>query len=340
MTVPAQGDAALEPTLPIVDAHHHVRDRPGDSSLFAHLRDDLARGHNVRATVVIECGDMYRAFGPVAMRPVGETEFLAGVAAMFASGRYGPRLACAGIVGHADLRAGAAAAPVLDALAVASGGRLRGIRNPVAWHADPELRKTRGGPEGVLRDAGFQEGVALLGARGLALDAWVYHPQLPDLAALAWRCPQTTVVLNHLGGPLGRGPYAGRVAEAFAEWRMFLREVARAPNVMCKIGGLGLPIMGLDLPPQATCEQIAERWRPYVETAVDCFGASRCMFESNYPSDRDGVSYVNVWNACKVLTARWSPSDRNALFAGTAVATYRLEGAFADADEALPSVRN
>lgn len=334
----ATGDThAFEPELPIVDAHHHVRDRPGDSYLFADLRADLARGHKVLATVAIECGDMYRAFGPVAMRPVGETEFLAGVAAMFASGRYGPRLACAAIVGHADLRLGAGAAPVLDALAGASGGRLRGIRNPVAWHPDAELRKTRGGADGVLREARFQEGVALLGPRGLALDAWVYHPQLPEVAALARRCPQTTIVLDHLGGPLGRGPYAGRVREAFAEWRALLREVAREPNVVCKIGGLGLPIMGLDLPADATPADVASRWRPYVETAVECFGTNRCMFESNYPSDRDEVSYVDVWNAFKLLTAHASPAERHALFAGTAIAVYGLESAFAAAGEPLPS---
>jgi L-fuconolactonase len=327
----------LEPSLPIVDSHHHVRDRPGDSYLFPDLRDDLTRGHNVRATVVIECGDMYRSFGPAPMRPVGETEFLAGVAAMFASGRYGPPLACAAIVGHADLGLGLDAEPILDALVLASGGRLRGIRNPVAWHPDPELRKTRGGPEGVLRDVHFQEGVALLGDRGLALDAWVYHPQLPDVADLARRCPKTTIVINHVGGPLGRGPYAGRVADAYAEWRTCLREIAREPNVVCKIGGLGLPIMGLDLPPHASPIDIAARWRPYVETAIDCFGVRRCMFESNYPSDRHSVSYDNIWNAFKVLTAGGSPADRYQLFAGTAIATYRLESAFAEAGEALPS---
>jgi len=330
--------AVLEAELPIVDAHHHVRDRPGDSYLFPDLRHDLAGGHNILATVAIECGDMYRAFGPAAYRPVGETEFLAGIAAMFASGRYGPRLGCAAIVGHADLRAGRELAPVLDALLSASGGRLRGIRNPVAWHPHPELRKTRGGPEGILGDSLFQQGVALLGARGLVLDAWVYHTQLADLALLARRCPGTTIVLNHLGGPLGRGPYAGRLDETFVEWRGLLRTLAREPNVVCKIGGLGLPIMGLELAPRAMPDVVASRWRPYVETAIECFGPQRCMLESNYPSDREGASYITVWNAFKLITADGSPAERLALFAGTAIAVYRLRDAFVAADVPLPSL--
>lgn len=334
----SQDAIILEPELPIVDAHHHVRDRPGDSYLFSDLRADLAAGHNVRATVAIECGDMYRAFGPEAMRAVGETEFLAGVAAMFASGRYGPKLACAGIVGHVDLRLGPEVDTVLDALTAASGGRLRGIRNPVAWHPDAELRKTRHGPEGVLRDPRFRDGVARLGKRGLSLDAWIYHPQLAELAALAHSCADTAFVLNHVGGPLGTGPYAGRRSEVFAEWRQGLRTLAHAPNAFCKIGGLGLPIMGLGVPADATPAEYAPVWKPYVETAVELFGADRCMLESNFPSDRGGVSYRSAWNVFKHLTAGYSPSERAALFSGTAIRVYRLAGAFETAGEAMPSM--
>jgi len=327
----------LEPALPIVDSHHHVRDRPGDSYLFPDLRADLAAGHAVRATVAVECGDMYRAFGPEEMRPIGETEFLAGVAAMFASGRYGPRLACAGIVGHVDLRLGDRVEPILDALTAASGGRLRGIRNPVAWHPDPALRKTRGGPEGILRDADFRAGVARLGGRGLSLDAWVYHTQLAEVAELARACPGTTIVLNHVGGPLGAGPYAGRKHEAFAEWRSALRTLAVEPNVVCKVGGLGLPIMGIAVSAGATHDDYAQAWKPYVDAAIEAFGVERCMLESNFPSDRDGVDYVTVWNAFKRLTAGYSPRERTALFSATAIRVYRLERAFADAGEPLPS---
>lgn len=327
----------VDPDLPIVDAHHHVRDRPGDSYLFADLRADLARGHAIRATVAVECGDMYRAFGPQAMRSVGEVEFLAGVAAMFASGRYGPKLACAAIVGYADLRLGEGAGEILDALAAASGGRLRGIRNPVAWHADAELRKTRHGPEGILRDARFREGVALIGRRGLSLDAWIYHTQLAEFADLADACAQTIFVLNHLGGPLGAGPYAGRRAEVFGEWRSALHDLARRPNVVCKVGGLGLPIMGLHVPAGSGADAYAATWKPYIETAVEAFGVDRCMFQSNFPSDRDGADYASIWNAFKRVTATWSPRERTALFSGTAIRVYRLAKAFAAAGESLPA---
>ncbi|MEO8136468.1 MAG: amidohydrolase family protein [Betaproteobacteria bacterium] len=330
-------EPALEPALPIIDAHHHRRDRAGDSYLFSDLRADLNAGHNVRATIAIECGDMYRAYGPPPLRPVGETEFLAGIAAMFGSGRYGPLLACAGIVGFADLLLGAQAEGVLDALESAGGGRLRGIRNPVAWDPAPDLRKTRCGPEGVLRDPHFREGVALLGPRDLSLDAWLYHPQLPELSALAGAFPHTTFVLNHLGGPLGAGPYAGRRHEVFAHWEALLRETARHPNIMCKLGGLGLPIFGFHFDDSTSSVGYADAWRPYIETAIELFGVDRCMFVSNFPSDRDSVGYIALWNAFKRITAAYSPADRAALFSGTAMRVYRLEDTLASVSDPLAS---
>jgi L-fuconolactonase len=330
-------EEAIEPSLPIIDAHHHVRDRPNDSYLFDDLRNDLNAGHNIRATVAIECGDMYRAFGPPDYRPVGEAEFLAGVAAMFASGRYGPLMACAAIVGFVDLRLGSKAAPVLDALSAASGGRLRGIRNPVAWHPSEELRRTRCGPEGLLSDPQFERGVMLLGERGLSLDAWIYHPQLPDFADLARRCPHTTLVLNHVGGPLGTGPYAGRRDAVFAEWKRMLAGVAQYPNVVCKLGGLGLPIFGFDLGSAPTSIDCATAWKPYIESAIELFGVDRCMFESNFPSDRVGIGYVEMWNAFKHMSAALSSTQRHALFSGTAMRVYRLEQALRTAADPLVS---
>ncbi len=336
VTRATQDEDALEPALPIVDAHHHLRDRPGDSYLFDDLRRDLCAGHDVRASVAIECGDMYRSFGAEAFRPVGEAEFLTGVAAMFASGRYGARLACAAIVAFADLRLDNVW-EVLDALTSACGGRLRGIRNPVAWDPAPALTQTRSGPEGILHDARFARGVSLLGTRGLSLDAWVYHPQLSDLATLARRCPQTTIVLNHLGGPLGTGPYAGRRDEVFAQWRDDLSSLAQCLNVVCKLGGLGMPILGFPLRPEDPSIAYADAWKPYIETAIAAFGIDRCMFESNTPSDRGG-GYVKTWNAFKRITSGYSAAERRALFSGTAMRVYRLEQSFAEAGEPLASV--
>jgi L-fuconolactonase len=324
----------LEPGLPIVDAHHHVRDRANDSYLFPELKADLNAGHRILATVAVECGDMYRASGPPALRPVGETEFLAGVAAMFDSGRYGPQLACGAIVGYADLGQGEECAPVLDALQRASGGRLRGIRNPVAWDASPELRKTRHGPEGLLKDPQFQRAVRRLGSRGLSLDAWVYHPQLRDFAALADACPGTTLVLNHLGGPVGAGPYAGKRQQVFAEWRLLMEGAARRPNILCKLGGLGLPIFGFSIDRNAPSAEFAAAWRPYIETAIELFGVERCMFISNFPSDRESIDYPRLWNVFKRITEAYSAAERTALFSATAARVYGLADAMAAAGAA------
>ncbi|CAA9543489.1 MAG: Purine/pyrimidine phosphoribosyl transferase, partial [uncultured Thermomicrobiales bacterium] len=96
----------IEPALPIVDPHHHLWDRPGWRYLLDELLADLNSGHTIVATVFLQCRAMHRADGPEALRPVGETEFVNGVAAMSASGGYGLTRVCAGIVGPADLRLG------------------------------------------------------------------------------------------------------------------------------------------------------------------------------------------------------------------------------------------
>jgi predicted TIM-barrel fold metal-dependent hydrolase len=320
-------EAIIDPELPIIDPHHHVRDRPDDRYLFEDLRADLATGHNIVATVAIECEDMYRAYGPPEMRSVGETEFLVGIAAMFGSGRYGPTKVCAGIVGYTDLRLGRDAQPVLDAQNAASGGRLRGIRNIAAWHANEKLRTKRVAQEGLLHDGGFRQGVDLLAASNLVLDLWLYHSQLADLVAMASACPRTTIVLNHLGGPLGSGPYAGKRDEVFADWRSNLRDVAGCHNVICKIGGLGQRIVGLGLdgpPDRATSAELALAWQPYVETAIQYFGVDRCMFESNFPTDQVSCTYPVLWNTFKRITTGYSAPEKSALFSGTAARVYRL----------------
>jgi predicted TIM-barrel fold metal-dependent hydrolase len=255
---------------------------------------------------------------------------MVGIAAMFASGRYGPPMACAGVVGYLDLRAGADAQRGIDALATASGGRLRGIRNIAAWHAAEELQSKRTVARDLLADSGFQKGVDVLGANDLVLDVWVYHTQLADIAALAKVCPGTIIVLNHLGGPLASGPYATRREAGFAEWRSGLREVARCANVICKVGGLGQRIIGLDVgktPECVTSADLAGLWQPYVSTGIECFGVDRCMFESNFPTDAVSCTYPVLWNAFKRMTVGYSVDERRALFGGTASRVYRLQGA-------------
>ncbi len=319
----------LDPALPIVDPHHHLWDRKGNPYFFFDLMRDIDAGHNIRATVAVEAGAMYRCDGPAEMRPVGETEFVNGAAAMGASGAYGDCRVCAGIVGHADLLLGKKAVPVLEALIRAGGGRFRGVRYINAWHPDPAARASLANPPPhVLSNAAFREGFAQLAPLSLSFDAWMYHTQLPELAELARAFPDTIIVLNHVGGALGIGPYAGKRDAVFAEWRASLGELARCPNVYIKVGGLGMRLFGFDFASRArppSSEDLTPSWRPYVETCIKTFGAERCMFESNFPVDKGTCSYAVLWNTFKRITATASSTEKKWLFSGTACKVYRLE---------------
>ncbi|WP_245335018.1 amidohydrolase family protein [Bradyrhizobium mercantei] len=322
-------EAALEPELPIIDAHHHLWDRQGWRYLFdEYLADIAGSGHNVMASVFMQCQAMYRDVGPAAMRVVGETEFVNGVAATSASGNYGPRQLCAGIVGHADLRLGDDVTPVLEAHIAAAPGRFSGIRHITVRDADRSLMNPlSAGPPGLLGDSAFRAGFARLAPLGLVFDAWLFHPQISELTELARAFPQTTIVLDHLGGIVGIGAYRDRRAEIFAEWSRAMRELAGCENVYVKLGGLGMRINGfgfetLDAPPAS--EVLAAAWRPYIELCIEVFGAQRCMFESNFPVDKGSYGYGSVWNAFKRLTRHVSESDRASLFSGTAARVYGL----------------
>ena len=318
----------LEPDLAIVDTHHHLWDQPGHRYLLPELLADTGSGHRVEATVFVDCMAFYRADGPAALRPVGETEFANGVAAMAASGMYGPTLACAGIVSHADLTLGAAVQEVLLAHIAAGHGRFRGIRHAGGWDASPLIRNSHTRPpEGLYADARFREGFAQLAPLGLSFEAWQFHPQLPEVLALARAFPQTAIVLNHLGGPLAVGPYLGQGEAQFARWRRDLQALAACPNVTVKLGGLGMqigPIGHWQLPDPPDSMQIAQAWRPWVDTCIEAFGARRCMFESNFPVDKISSGYAVLWNAFKRLAAGASAAEKAALFSGTARRIYRL----------------
>jgi L-fuconolactonase len=319
----------LEPALPIVDPHHHLWDRPDWRYMLPDLLADLATGHKIIATVFVQARAMHRADGPEEMRPVGETEFINGVAAMSASGIYGPARICAGIVGHADLRLGARVAAVLEAHIRAGGGRFRGIRHITAWDADASvMNPAYRPPQGLLGDRTFREGFAQLAPLGLSFDAWLYHPQIDELTALARDFPGTPIVLNHVGGPLGVAGYAGRRDEIFATWKTAIRALAQCANVSVKLGGLGMRIGGFDFhrqkePPSS--ETLAAAWRPYIETCIEAFGAKRCMFESNFPVDKGSYGYAAFWNACKLLARGASAAEKADLFSGTATRFYRLD---------------
>src|SRR3954467_12970839 len=319
----------LDPTRPIVDPHHHLWDRGGQRYLIEEFLAALASGHNVIATVYVEARSMYRAGGPEALRPVGEVEFANGAAAMSASGGYGPAAICAGIVGHVNLLLGEGARPVPGAGIAAGQGRFRGIRHSSAWDADAEV----GGmyalrPKGLLLDPTFRKGFACLAPLGLSFDAWLFHPQIGELTDLARAFPDTKIVLDHCGGPIGVGSYATRRDEIFSSWKASIQEIARCPNVVVKLGGLAMRLLGYDfherpLPPSS--EEAAAAWRPYIETCIEAFGPERSMFESNFPPDKGQCSYHVIFNAFKRIAAPYSEAEKTALFSKTAAQVYKLQ---------------
>ena len=323
-------EVALEPELPIIDPHHHFWHTEHRGKYFLpELLADTSGGHNIVSTVFLECQAMYRAHGPVEMQPVGEVEFVNGIAAMSASGQYGPCRVAEAIIGHADLTIGSRVRDVLEAEITAGNGRFRGIRYGVAWDPNDAVGKfaSRLVPPNLTADATFREGFAELAKLGLSFESWQYHPQLPGAVDLARAFPDTTIILNHVGGVLGVGPYAGKRQEILASWRHDISELAKSPNVNVKLGGLGMTSFGfgfenLDAPPSSV--ELAAAWRPYVEHCIEAFGPDRCMFESNFPPDKQSCGYTELWNAFKHLTSSVSATDKKALYSGTAARVYRI----------------
>jgi L-fuconolactonase len=353
MTVQVSSEPIIEPDLPIVDAHHHLwllreeslvemenRDsvyapalapamRRHARYLFDEFARDIGSGHNIRATVFVDAGAMYRAKGPDAMKSVGEVEFVNGVAAMSASGLFGESRICAGIVGGVNLGLGAKVEEVLLAHQRAGGERYRGIRSSqvVAYDEDWKILGPGVGIPHLLLDPTFRAGFRRLHPLGLSFDAWLLEPQLPELVDLARSFPDTSIILNHVGTPLAIGRYAGQRAVRFPLWRENIRTLATCANVTVKLGGMGLPFGGFDSfrrAPSATSVQLAEEWRPYIESCIEAFGADRCMFESNFPVDSTSGTYPVIWNAFKRLAAGASKEEKTALFSGTATRVYRL----------------
>ena len=314
----------IEPGLPICDPHHHFWDRPDDRYLLDELLRDTGEGHRVVQTVFVECRSMYRTDGATELRPVGEIEFVRDITAGSASG---PTAAAAGIVGYADFNLGSAVTPVLEAHLAAGDHRFRGIRCTAAWDASPEITTAKTTSAGLLSDPKWREGFACLGEFGLSFDAIVYHPQLSELADLARAFPDVTIILNHVGRPLGIGAYAGKRDEIFPDWQKGITEVAACPNVVVKVGGLGNPISGFDwherkMPP--TSREVAEAVSPYYLFCIEKFGPERCMFESNFPVDKQSYSYTVCWNVFKRIAKDFSGVEQAALFHDTAARAYRL----------------
>ena len=323
-------EAPLEPDLPIIDPHHHFWDAPHRGRYFLpDLLADIGGGHKIVATVFIECQAMHRKAGPAEMAPVGEVEFVNGIAAMSASGNYGPCRVAEAIIGYVDLRLGARVRDVLEAEIAAGNGRFRGIRQGASWDGDEAIGKfaSRAVPPHLVRDPTFRQGFAQLAKLGLSFESWQYHPQLSDAIDLARAFPDTTIILDHVGGVLGVGSYSGRRPEILASWRNDIKELAKCPNVNVKLGGIGMTSFGFefherDIPPSS--EELAAAWRQYIEPCIEAFGVNRCMFESNFPPDKQSGGYTELWNAFKRITSGTSAAEKTALYSGTAAQVYRL----------------
>jgi L-fuconolactonase len=326
-------EAALEMDLPIIDPHHHLWiDREGARQpryLLDEYLDDISGGHNIVASVFIECGAVFRASGPEAFRPVGETEFVNGVAAMSASGQYGRCRVAAGIIGTVDLKIGDLSGDVLDAHIEAGGGRFRGIRLGALWCADEAVRNHRTNPpEHMLMRDDFRQGFRHLAPRNLSFEVWCCHEQIDEAADLARVFPDTTIVLDHFGGPLGIGQYACRREEVFEVWSKSMTQLAECPNVYAKLGGLNMDVNGFhweDRLKAPTSAELSDATRRYFDFTIEKFGVERCMFESNFPVDKLSCSFANLWNSFKLITKDMSDDERRYLFHDTAAKVYRLE---------------
>jgi predicted TIM-barrel fold metal-dependent hydrolase len=325
-------EEAIEPELPICDCHQHLWGRrehsPSPRYLLPEFLADIDTGHNIVSTVFVEANAMYRADGPRAMAPVGEIEFVNGVAAMSASGLYGTTRVAAGIIGHADMLLGEKAGDVLDAMIRAAPGRFRGIRHSTAFDEDKALPTHRDAPRPhLLLDETFRKGVAEVARRGLIYECYLWHPQLGELTDLARAFPDLKIVVNHCGGPLGAGSYRGKRDEVMALWRKNLAELARCENVVVKLGGVNMLVSGHGWETRAkppTSDEMLAAAGPYIEYSIECFGTDRGMFESNYPAERFCCGYGPLWNFLKKAAKDFSAEEKAKLFHDNAVRFYRL----------------
>lgn len=325
-------EEALEPSLPIIDPHHHFWENAGGVEPFLHPRymldelfTDLQTGHNVVATVFLQCGAKMRDTGPEHLKPVAETEFVQTLADDAAAQPDNKINVAAGIISTADLCLGNAVDEVLDAHIAASPDRFKGIRFNAFWHNDQQVHSRAVVPEHHLQNPKLKEGAARLVHHGLTFETWLYHTQLEEFVAFAKALPDLTIIINHLGGPVGIGPYKNKADEVFADWSRGIKALSHCPNIYMKLGGINMETNGfdwdeLDVPP--TSDQIIEKTKHFYLHAIDCFGANRCMFESNFPME--AVAYPTLWNVFKKIAGDFSASEKASLFHNTAARAYSL----------------
>ena len=325
----------IDPDMEIIDPHHHLwhgpEDPPGIKESYRYLLEDLwsdtSSGPNIKKTVFIDCGQEYYEEGPDRFKPVGETEFVVEIAKQ---GRQSPDKAqIAGIIGHANMMLGSSVKEVLEMHQEKGEGLFRGIRHAGGWDEDERVRNAHSHPTPhIYLEDNFQQGLEELSSLGMVFDTWHYHNQIKDLTKLAKNLPNLTIVHDHFGGPLGIGPYEGKRDEIYEQWKEDTYELSQCVNVFAKLGGLAMPINGWDWHrkdlPATSDEIVAEQARYYMHT-LDCFGADRSMFESNFPVDKQSVSYHVIWNAYKKMTIHLGDNEKRKLFYETANKVYKLE---------------
>ena len=317
----------LDPDFPICDPHHHLWDKPGDRYMIDEISRDVGSGHNIVQTVFVEVDAMYRSSGPEEMRPIGESEWVRGIGAQSDSGLYGRTKVATGIVGYANLNLGARVELVLEAMESVSSGRFRSVRHTCSWDEYEPLRSHRSGWPGMMAETKFREGLSKLIDRGHSFDALVYHPQLSELTELVDAFPNGVFVLNHIGRPLGVGPYQGHRDKVFEVWKKDMAKLAERSNVLVKVGGLGNRVSGFgwDTQPEPpNSQELVEKTSPYYLYTIEVFGPERCMFESNFPVDKNSYSYKTIWNSFKRMTQGFSSTEKTWLFHDTAAKAYRL----------------
>lgn len=316
----------LAPEQVICDPHHHLWGHAGDVYFAAELAEDIGDGHKVEKTIYVECGSDYRQSGPSELAPVGETEFVVNQDQQLKD--IVGHSVIQGIIGFADLKLGRGVQAVLDAHKEAAEGRFVGVRHALACDPSPKIEDHNTNPPAdLMSNPQFIEGLRTLGQEDLTFDAWLYHPQLDLLAQLAAKVPDTTVVCDHLGAPIGIGPYAGRREEIFDHCRSALSALAQCPNSRLKLGGIGMPLYGNGwhrLPQPPDSKTIAAGWQDHIRWCIDTFGPERVMFESNFPPDGRSCSYRTLWNAFKRIAEPYSAAERQLMFHDTAIAVYRL----------------
>jgi L-fuconolactonase len=324
----AAPEPAIDPALPIIDTHMHFWHHHTGYKYFVEElgRDVAACGHNVVSTIYVECQSMYRAHGPAHLKPVGETEFAVGQAAIAASEKYTKCRAAEAIIAHADLTLGERTREALEAHIAAGHGRVKGIRQRSKWDPDPAV--SMAAERGIYLTPEFGKGLDMLTSLGLSFDASVFHPEIPEVTKLAQAHPDANIVLIHTGSPVGHSSYVGHEAEVHANWLASMRELARCPNVSIKLGGILMCLGNFDFlaaerPPSS--ELMAELWRPYIEPCIELFGPDRCMASSNFPVEKAGIGYDVIWNLFKRITAGCSQAEKEAIFAGTARRVYRMD---------------